>query len=127
MWGNPARPEEEETMVVEIGSEGAASADRRVRVTAICALALEAAAEIAAPERKRGTPTCTGPEQAHSECGWKRGERRRGAALEKPSEAGDSLPRQLVRDSDFPGRGYPPIAAHTVRIKELDAMYQIHH
>lgn len=109
-------------MVVEIGSEGAASADRRVRVTAICALALEAAAEIAAPERKRGTPTCTGPEQAHSECGWKRGERRRGAALEKPSEAGESLPRQLVRDTDFPGSGNPLYAAQTARGKVLGAL-----
>jgi hypothetical protein len=54
------------------------SADRRVRVTAICVLAFEAAAEIAAPVRKRGTPTCTGPDTAHRECGWKRGERRSG-------------------------------------------------
>jgi hypothetical protein len=54
--------ENEKTKVVENGSEGAKSADRRVRVTAIRVLAFEAAAEIAAPGRKRGTPTCTGPE-----------------------------------------------------------------
>src|SRR6267143_360380 len=53
------------------------TADRRVRVTAIGVLVFEAAAEIAAPGRKRGTPTCTGPDTAHSECGWKRGERRK--------------------------------------------------
>jgi hypothetical protein len=52
------------------------TADRRVRVTAICVLVFEAAAEIAAPGRKRGTPTCTGPDTAHPECGWKRGARR---------------------------------------------------
>src|SRR6266850_3809307 len=53
------------------------TADRRVRVTAIGVLVFEAAAEIAAPGRKRGTPTCTGPDTAHSECVWKRGERRK--------------------------------------------------
>jgi len=46
-------------------------------VTAIGVLVFEAAAEIAAPGRKRRTPTCTGPEAAHAECGWKRGERRK--------------------------------------------------
>ena len=65
-------------------SEGKGSADRRVRVTAFRDLALEAAAEIAAPERKRGTPTCTGPEAAQRECGWKRGERRHGRTPEAP-------------------------------------------
>ncbi len=63
--------------VEQIRSGVAATADRRVRVTAIRVLVFEAAAEIAAPGRKRGTPTCTGPDTAHPECGWKRGERRK--------------------------------------------------
>ena len=57
-------------------------------MTAIGVLAFEAAAEIAAPERKRGTPTCTEPEAAQRECGWKRGERRNGVEQNQTDRAG---------------------------------------
>src|SRR5689334_5269951 len=84
-------------------SEGDASADRRVRVTAFRVLALEAAAEIAAPERERGTPTCTGPGAAQPECGWKRGERRHGRTPEAQIARRRPVESAAVREVEKPG------------------------